>query len=119
MPDWLGQSTVISAGTAEVDLNHNLAGIMWEIESVSVRTGQVSSACTASIYKNGNLVTPSAALTPLPAGQGTAAGGLPYEYLTSSDVLQIRVQGAVSGDYMTVRAQYREFLSTDPAMQGR
>lgn len=119
MPDWLGQSTVASNGTSTVNMKHNLNGIVWEVEEVSVRTGQVASATTASIFKNGNLVAPSAALTPLPTGQGTAAGGLPYEYLTASDELEIQVQGAVSGDTVTVRAQYREFQSNDPAVVGR
>lgn len=119
MPDWLGQATVSSGGTAQVIMEHNLAGIMWEVEEISVRTGRVASATTASIFKNGNLVAPSAALTPLPVGQGTAAGGLPYEYLTSSDELEIMVQGATAGDVVTVRAQYREFQMNDPAVSGR
>lgn len=119
MPDWLGQATVASNGTASVDMKHNISAVMWEVQQVSTSTGQISSACTSFIKKNGNLVAPSAALTPLDVGQGSTAAGLPYVYLTASDTLTMKVQGALAGDTLVVRAQYREFLLGDPEVEGR
>lgn len=120
MPDWLGQQLIKSDGTAQVIINHNLNGIYWIVEQVSGQTSKVSSAATIWITLNGNVVAPSAALTPLGmAGQAATAAGLPYVYLTSSDSLLINVQGGLSGDQLTVRAQYMEVLDTDPLVRGR
>lgn len=119
MPDHLGQTTVALDGTATVTISHQKTGIIWEVEQVAVVTAQVSSSTTASIFLNGNLVAPSAALTPLPTGQGTAAGGVPYLYLRATDQATIRIQAAIPGDVVQFRAQYREYLDTDPEMEGR
>jgi hypothetical protein len=120
MPDFLGQSRVAADGTAEVIIHHNKNGLMWIVEQVSAQTSQVASSTTAFILLNGNVVAPSASLTPLGnRGQATTAGGTPYVYLSASDSLSIQVQGAVAGDQLTIRAQYRELLDTDPELRGR
>lgn len=126
MPDFLGQSTVAADGTANVKMQHNLNGIFWIVEQISTTTAKVSSACTTWITQNGNLVAPSAALTPIGTpgslgslGQGTTAAGLPYLYLRASDSIVVYVQGATVGDTMSIRAQYMEVQDTDPLVRGR
>lgn len=117
--DFLAQGTCDANGKGTVRVTHDVSSLIWEVEQVSVVTGQVSSSCTAFVKVNGNLVAPSAALTPLDVGQGATAGGLPYVYLHASDHLDVFVQGAKAGDTLTLRAQYREFQLTDPEVQGR
>jgi hypothetical protein len=119
MPDWLGQA-IIKLGTAEVDIRHNLPAVTWEIEQVSVAVGPVSTTANVTLKKNSNLVTPTSILSPLyPTGVGSTAGQDPYVYLQASDTMQIIVSGATNNDTMTVRAQYREYDSSHPAMYGR
>lgn len=117
--DFLIQGMCDANGNGSVRITHDISSLMWEVEQVSVVTGKVSSACTSFIKINGNLVAPSAALTPLDVGQGATAGGLPYVYLHASDHLDVFVQGAQAGDSITARAQYREFQLTDSEVQGR
>lgn len=119
MPDFLGQSRIAANGTASVLVDHNLAGIIWEVEQITAQIGVVSSAATAFVKKNGVTVAPSAALTPIDTGMAATAGGLPYVYLNASDILSVQVQGATAGDTLTVRAQYREWHDTDSGMIGR
>lgn len=120
MPDFLGQAVVAADGTAVVTVNHNKNGIIWIMEQVSAQTGQVSSAATVFILLNGNVVAPSAALTPLgKLGQAATAAGIPFVYLNASDSITVNVQGAKVGDQLTVRAQYQEVLATDPLVRGR
>lgn len=119
MPDWLGQATVSAAGTATVTIQHQLANVIWEVEQITAQTGTVAAATTAFIKKNGVVVAPSASLTPVDVGQAATAGGLPYIYIRNADAVTVQVQGASTGDTLTVRAQYREFQDTDSNIVGR
>jgi hypothetical protein len=120
MAEFLGQDAVGADGTAIVYVTHNLNGITWVVEQVSARTNRVSSSATVFILLNGNVVAPSAALTPLGTlGQATTAGGLPYVYLSATDQMTVHVQGATPGDQLTIRAQYRELLDSDAELRGR
>ena len=124
MPDWLGQAIVASTGIATVTINQNNASTIWEIEQVSATVGPSSTSANVAIFKNGQLVAPTSALVPQINSAGTesigqTAAGVPYVYVNASDHVDIVVNGATSGDMMSVRAQYREFPQSDPSMAGR
>lgn len=124
MPDWLGQGQVATNGVVSIEIAHNNASVVWEIEQVSSVVGPSSTSGNIAIFKNGNLVAPTSALVPQVTPNGTSgigqtAAGLPYVYIGASDRLQIVVNGAKSGDLASVRAQYREFPLDDPNVRGR
>lgn len=124
MPDWLGQSPIGANGVGTVLISQDNPAVVWEIEQVGVSVGPTSISGNVVVWKNNNLVAPTAALVPQVsqygiATIGQAAAGLPYVYLNASDTMQIVVNGAAPGDAVTVRAQYREFNSSDPNMIGR
>jgi hypothetical protein len=119
MPDFLGQSVVPSTGIVEVDITHNLSAIIWEVRQISAVTATSGSASgTIAIFKNGNLIAPTAIQVPLHTGQGITAAGLPYVYIQASDLIQVRGFGMASGDTLTVAAAYREFDADDPKISG-
>lgn len=124
MPDWLGQATINAQGVGTVLISQDNPAVVWEIEQVGVSVGPTSTSGNVVVWKNNNLVAPTAALVPQVSQYGIttigqAAAGLPYVYLNASDTMQIVVNSASSGDAVTVRAQYREFNSSDPNMIGR
>lgn len=124
MPDWLGQSTVDANGIATVQIEQNNPAVVWEIEQVGVSVGPQSATGNVVIWKNNNLVAPTGSLVQQVDQYGNVtigntAAGLPYCYLNASDIMQIVVNSVQTGDQMTVRAQYREFNSSDPNMIGR
>jgi hypothetical protein len=124
MPDWLGQAKVAVSGIATVIIPNNNTSVVWEIQQVGVTVGPASTGGNVAIFKNNNLVAPTAALAPLvnqfgAIALGQTAAGLPYVYIYSSDTLQIVVSAATAGDSMTVRAQYRELSLVDPDVRGR
>lgn len=122
--DWLSSAAIDANGSATMLMSHNNAAVMWEVEQISVSVGAASTTGNIAIFKNGNLVAPTAILVPQknPAGTasiGQAAAGLPYVYLHASDIVQVVISGATAGDSATMRAQFREFSLADPAVQGR
>jgi hypothetical protein len=124
MPDWLSSSTTIAAsGRGTVLLKQNNPARVWEVQQITVNVGPSSTSGNVSIFKNGNMVTPTSALTPAVTSTGVktisqSAAGLPYVYIQASDELEIVVSSATSGDAITVRAQYREIDSSDPIVRG-
>lgn len=124
MPDWLGQASINANGVGVVRITHDNPAVVWEMEQISGSVGTTSTSGNIAIFKNGNLVAPTSSLVPQInadgiSGIGQTAAGLPYAYLSASDELQVVVNGATSGDTLTVRAQYREFPSDDPNVRGR
>lgn len=124
MPDWLGQSTVDANGIGTVLIEQNNPAVVWEIEQVGISVGPQSQTGNVVIWKNNNLVAPTGSLVQQIDQYnnqtiGNTAAGLPYAYLNASDTLQIVVNSVVTGDQVTVRAQYREFDSSDPNVRGR
>lgn len=115
--------------TAAVDANGNAvcnlqqvnAALLWEVRQVALYTRQQAVAGTVSIWKNGVLWAPSAALTPIPnilnlagaGGSGITASGLPYMVLRSGDTAQAVFQGCIPGDVATANFIYEEFLVSE------
>jgi hypothetical protein len=124
MPDWLSSSVkVASNGMATVQLKQNNPAQVWEVQQITVNVGPSSTAGNVGIFKNGNMVTPTSALTPAVTSNGIptisqTAGGLPYLYVQASDEVEIVVSSATANDTVTVRAQYREIDSSDPMVRG-
>lgn len=124
MPDNLGQATVASNGIGMITIAHHLSPIVWQVEQISVVVGPNSTGGNVAIFKNGNLVAPTSALVPQidvlnTPSIGQTAAGLPYVYIGGSDILQIIVNGATSGDTISYRAQYVEYQLSDPQVYGR
>lgn len=124
MPDWLGQARATSNGRAIVLITQQNPAVIWEVQQIGCSVGPVSVSGNIVIYKNGNLVAPTSALVPQVNISGTAsigqtAAGLPYVYVNASDTLQIIASSIISGDTLTIRAQYRELSSSDEEMRGR
>jgi len=124
MPDWLGQAAVAANGIATVLLTQQNPAVVWEVQQIGCSVGPTSVSGNIVIFKNGNLVAPTAALAPQVNTAGTAsigqtAAGLPYVYINASDTLQIIASSVIAADTLTVRAQYREFDSSDTEMRGR
>ncbi len=124
MPDWLGQANVDTNGIATVTLTQQNPAVVWEVQQISSSIYGTSTSANVVIWKNNNMVAPTSILV-LQVDQygsqsiGQAAAGLPYLYVNASDQVQIVVSNADVGDRLTVRAQYREFDSSDPNMIGR
>jgi hypothetical protein len=124
MPDWLGQASVSAAGMAVVEISHNNAAAIWEIEQISSSVGPASTTGNVVIWKNNNMVAPTSVLFPQidqfgNKSIGQTAAGLPYVYISASDRIEVVVSNATVNDNLTVRAQYREFAQYDPEMLGR
>lgn len=124
MPDWLSSSTLIASnGRGTVLVKQNNPAMVWEVQQITVNVGPTSTGGNVGVFKNGNMVTPTSALTPALTENGTrtisaAASGLPYLYLQASDEIEIVVSSATSGDSITVRAQYSEIPSDSPLVFG-
>jgi hypothetical protein len=108
---------------AVVRIKQNNPAMVWEIQQVTITVGPNSNNGNVGIFKNGNMVTPTSALTRVVnqtgvSSIGQTAAGLPYVYLQASDELQIVISSATSGDQVTTRAQYREIDSSDPIVRG-
>ena len=124
MPDWLGQTKVAANGIGTVLLTQQNPAVVWEVQQIGASVYGTSTTGNVVIWKNNNMVAPTAILVPQVDQYGAnsigqTAAGLPYLYVNASDQLQIVVSGVVAGDMLTVRAQYREFDSSDPNMIGR
>ena len=124
MPDNLTSSIRVNvSGMAVVRIKQNNPAMVWEIQQVTITVGPNSNNGNVGIFKNGNMVTPTSALTRVVnqtgvSSIGQTAAGLPYVYLQASDELQIVISSATSGDQVTTRAQYREIDSSDPIVRG-
>lgn len=123
MPDWLSTSTTVAATKATVLLKQNNPAKVWEVQQITVSVGPNSTSGNVGIFKNGNMVTPTSALTPAVTSNGVAtisatAAGLPYLYLQASDEVEIVISAATNEDQVAVRAQYREIDSSNPLVQG-
>lgn len=124
MPDWLSSSVTVSgSGTATVLLKQNNPSVCWEVQQVTVNVGPYSTTGNVGVFKNGNMVAPTSALTPVVTANGVSsigqtAGGLPYVYIQAADELEIVISSATANDKVTVRAQYREIPLTDPLVRG-
>lgn len=124
MPDSLSSSVIVNAQKmATVRIKQNNPAMVWEIQQITVTVGPASTSGNVGIFKNGNMVTPTSALTPVVTVLGTnaigqTAAGLPYVYIQASDELEIIVSSATAGDQVTTRAQYREVDSSDPIVRG-
>lgn len=116
-------SQKVVGGVATSLTKTNNPAVVWIVEQVSVAVGPASTAGNVTIYLNGNMVTPTSALTPIITSTGAnaigaTAAGLPYLYLHATDELSVKATSVTNGDLMTVRFQYREVMSTDAAVQG-
>lgn len=118
----LDQASVAS-GKAIILTKTNNPAVVWIVEQISVTVGKNSTSGNVTIYLNGNMVTPTSALTPIitAVGQnaiGQTAAGLPYLYLHATDELEIIGTSLTNGDLMTLRFQYREVDSSAAEVQG-
>lgn len=116
-------SETVSSGTATSLTKTNNPAVVWIVEQISVAVGPTSTGGNVTVYLNGNMVTPTSALTPIITAVGTAAigqtaAGLPYLYLHATDELMVKGTSLTNGDLMTVRFQYREVDSNDSQVQG-
>lgn len=116
-------SQKVAATMATTRVKTNNPAVVWIVEQISVAVGPSSNAGNVSIYLNGNMVTPTSALTPIVTSTGAnaigqTAAGLPYLYLHATDELSVTATSVINGDAMTVRMQFREVSSTDPSVQG-
>lgn len=124
MPDWLSSSIDVGTdGMATVRMRQDNPAMVWEVQQVTVNVGPTSTVGNVGIFKNGQMVTPTSALTPAVTSSGVttisaSAAGLPYIYIQASDELEIVVSSATNGDRVTVRAQYREIPSIDNRVFG-
>lgn len=124
MPDWLSSSVrVNSSGMATVLLKQNNPSVCWEVQQITINVGPASTAGNVGVFKNGNMVAPTSALTPVVTSSGVAsigqtAAGLPYIYVQAADELEVVVSSATANDQVSVRAQYREIPLTDPLVRG-
>jgi hypothetical protein len=119
MPDWLDSEAAVTDGTCIVRIKQNNPSVVWEIQQVTVVVGPTSTSGNVGIFKNGNMVTPTSALTPIITSVGAkaigqTAAGLPYVYIRATDELQVIASSINHLDNVTVRAQYREYRVDDP-----
>lgn len=122
MPEFLASQRVAST-KATVLVKQNNPSVCWQLEQISVTVGTASTTGNVGIFKNGNMVTPTSALTPVVKPDGTSvigqtAAGDPYLYLQASDEVEIVVSSVTNGDTVTVRIQYRELSLSDPLVRG-
>lgn len=106
------QSAPVAAnGQATVRFQNQTPGIRFEVRQVACYTGLVTNNGSVALFKNGFLVTPSAALTPLPPpfGVGASAGGLPYIDLVQGDYLDAMFAGCLPGDIAYANFMYEEY----------
>lgn len=120
MPDYLNQGTIATGQTTiSVPINMSASSFDWELEQISVTYSNTADNPQVTITKNGIAVVPTAIFVPGPTGQSQTAGGLPYLYINSKDNLEIVVTNGTPGAIVSLWAQYREYLATDPQMYGR
>src|SRR5438874_487543 len=120
--EWLNSQKVAST-QAKTLLKTNNPAVVWIVEQISVTVGPSSTAGNVSVFLNGNMVTPTSALTPIVTATGAnaigqTAAGLPYLYLHATDELSVLATSVTNNDLMTVRMQYREVDSNSSQVQG-
>ena len=120
--DWLDSQTVAST-KATSRLKTNNPAVVWIVEQISVVVGPTSTSGNVTVFLNGNMVTPTSALTPIVTSTGATAigqtaAGLPYLYLHATDELSVVATSVTNGDTLVVRAQYREVSSVDRMVEG-
>lgn len=123
MPDFLGSAVVGNSGMAVIRISHQLPAVVWEISQISASVGPSSTAGNVGIFKNNQLIAPTANLTPIvtPANQnfiGQTASGDPYVYIQATDEVEIVISSVSSGDSVNIRAQYKEYHENDAAIEG-
>lgn len=120
--EWLDSEKVASNMATSI-LKTNNPAVVWIIEQISVTVGPASTTGNVTIFLNGNMVTPTSALTPIVTVTGAnaigqTAAGLPYLYLHATDELKVVATSVTNNDLMTVRMQYREVDSGSAQVQG-
>ena len=121
MPDYLLEKAIPPGQTTvSVPINQSNSSYCWEVEQITVTYGNQTDNPQVTITKNGVPYAPTAILVPGPNGnQSQTFAGLPYLYVKSSDDAEIVITSGTAGATVTVFAQYREYLATDPAVYGR
>lgn len=120
MPDYLNQLPIPAGKTSiSVPINMTNSSFCWEIEQIAVTYSIATGNPQVTITKNGIAYAPTALFVPGPTGQSQNAAGLPYLYMKSGDDVEIVVTGGVAGAEVTILAQYREYIATDPQVYGR
>lgn len=120
--EFLDSQTVAST-KATSRLKTNNTAVVWIVEQISVAVGPASTTGNVTVYLNGNMVTPTSALTPIVTvvganAIGQTAAGDPPMYLHGTDELTITATSVTNGDLMTVRMQYREVASNSSVVSG-
>lgn len=111
-------TTVPASGVATVVINHNLSGIVWEVQQVTVSCGPASTSGNVGIFINNDPLAPAAVLAPIVDANGRRSiaqtfAGHPYIYIYASDQLQVVGSGLTTGDNYLVTWVYREILEAD------
>lgn len=120
MPDYLQQAAIPTGKTTvSVPITMTNGSFCWEIEQISVTYSLLGGNPQVTITKNGIAFAPTAIFVPGPTGQSQNAGNLPYLYMKAADDVEVVVTNGVAGAEVTVMAQYREYLATDPQVYGR
>lgn len=120
MPDYLNQKSIPNGQTSvSVPITMTNSSYCWEIEQISVTYSKQGDNPQVTILKNGVAIAPTAIFVPGPTGQSQNASGLPYLYMKSGDDVEVTVTNGTVGAGVTVFAQYREYLATDPQVYGR
>lgn len=120
MPDYLKQLPIPTGQTTvSVPISMTNSSFCWEVEQIAVTYSLTTGSPQITITKNGIAITPTAILVPGPTGQSQTAGNLPYLYMKNQDDVEIVITNGVAGAEVTVWAQYREYIATDPQVYGR
>lgn len=120
MPDYLNQVPVPTGQTTvSVPIQMTNSSFCWEIEQIAVTYSLSTGSPQVTITKNGIAYAPTALMVPGPTGQSQNASGLPYLYMKSGDAVNVIITNGKAGAEVTVFAQYREYISTDPQVYGR
>jgi hypothetical protein len=102
MPDFIQSAIAKSDGTAEVNVQPVPSGLQWVISQIAVETNPVGTGVTATIRRNGRL------LTSTNLGSGSAAQGTPYYLLASGDIFVVDWTGAPVGAQCIMTLSYNE-----------
>lgn len=106
--DLTNQATVDATGAASVTFGPQAAGVVWEVQQVTLETLD-NSASNAILVKNNSFTICASPLFVNTAGAGVSATatGPPYVYLQAQDILTALINGAMPGDQLTVSWIYR------------
>lgn len=111
-------AVVGSNGQANVTIEHQIHGLIWQIFQIGFALGQTASFPQVGAHMNGIPLTPTVIMQPVmfagvPYAMETYIVGPPYVGLKAGDTIVCSVLGATAGDIFTAGAYISE--EQDPA----